>query len=306
MTDTGVILAAGRGSRMGVLSEQYPKALLPIANRPLVEHQLDALAAVGIRNVYVVVRGGADRFERALASRPGLQLTYVEQPAALGSAHALGQLAPLVDRPFVLMLGDYFVGRLDLARPLERAASLGSSLILAKREADRRALAEACALDVDGEGHVRFVIEKPKAPRTTIKGCGVYVLAPDFFDAVRRTPRTMLRDEYELTVALDIYVRDGGRLYAEEFSSWDVNVTRPVDLLQANLLWLADRSRTELVGENVRLAAGSRLDKAVLGDGAAILEPSLLKEVVVFAGVELERPEVERALVTPGGVVQCA
>jgi NDP-sugar pyrophosphorylase family protein len=291
---------------MGVLSEQYPKALLPIANRPLVEHQLDALAAVGIRNVYLVVRGGADRFERALATRPGLRLTYVEQPAALGSAHALGQLAPLVDRRFVLMLGDYFVGRLDLARPLERAASLGSSLILAKREADRRALAEACALDLDGEGYVRFVVEKPKAPRTEIKGCGVYVLAPDFFDAVRRTPRTMLRDEYELTVALDIYVRDGGRLYAEEFSSWDVNVTRPVDLLQANVLWLADRSRTELVGENVRLAAGSRLDRAVIGDGAAILEPSFLKEVVVFAGVELERVEVERALVTPGGVVQCA
>ncbi len=308
MSYVGAILAAGRGTRMGALGKQYPKALLPIANRPLIEHQLQSLAGAGVKEIYVIVGDRAGQVERAVGdgSRFGVRVAYIEQGRSLGSADAVGQLAPFVDSPFVLMLGDYYVAHLDLPRLLQQAASLDCSVMLAKHERDGRALADACALEVGDDGYVTRVVEKPKVPHTDLKGCGVFVLAPDFFDAVRRTPRTMLRDEYELIVSIDLYVRDGHRVQVEEFASWDANLTRPTDVLQCNLRWLDDEARSELVGENVRLASGTRLERAVVGDDVLIQRPSVLKDVVVFEGVEISGGEIECALVTPGGLLTCA
>jgi glucose-1-phosphate thymidylyltransferase len=304
----GAILAAGRGSRMGSLAESCPKALLPIGNRPLVVHQLLAMQAVGIRDVFVVVGHGGERIRSLIGDggRYGLRLSYVRQASPLGSAHAVGQLAPLIDTAFILMLGDYFVPRLDLARLIRRAELDEGSVIVAKREPIHRALQEACWLDVDTGGRVLRVVEKPKMPRSDLKGCGVLLLRVEIFDAIRRTPRTMLRDEYELMGALDLHVRDGELVLAEEIDCWDANLTRPADVLSSNLLWLDDQSRDELVGKNVRLPGGSRLERTVIGDDVTIAAPTVLREVVVFNGVQIDGGgTIERAVVTSDGAIRC-
>jgi glucose-1-phosphate thymidylyltransferase len=305
----GVILAAGRGTRMGSLGQECPKALLPVGNRPLIEHHLEALRDADIRDVFLVVGHRGDRIEDAVGDggRHGVRVGYVEQGTPLGSAHAVGRLADRIDSRFVLLLGDYYLSGLDLPRLLQRSEALAASVLVAKREANREALLEACVLDVDADGRVVSVVEKPKVPRGELKGCGVSVLGPEIFDAVRRTPRTMLRDEYELMVSLDIHVRDGNPLHAEVVDSWDVNITRPSDLLGCNLSWLAESGRTELIGEDVQLAEGSRLERAVIGDGVSISEPSVLTEAVVFGGVELEGGGAfEKVIITPGGLTICA
>jgi glucose-1-phosphate thymidylyltransferase len=304
----GVILAAGRGSRMGPLAERYPKALLPVANRPLIRHQLAALRAAGIADVYIVVGSDGEKIERALGSGSGdgFHLRYMEQGAPLGSAHALGQLAPYIDEDFVLLLGDYFVSQLDLRQVLDAAAARGGSLILAKHETDRHALLDACALEIESSRRVTRVVEKPKVPRSNLKGCGVLVLEPPFFDAIRHTPRTMLRDEFELMVALDLHVRNGYPVYAHEFTTWDVNLTRPHDVLACNLRWLADRNEAALVGDAVSLPEGTQLDRAVVGHGVRLAQPATLREVVAFNGIEFGGVAVERALLTDHGVIECA
>jgi glucose-1-phosphate thymidylyltransferase len=304
----GAILAAGRGSRMGSLAESCPKPLLPIGNRPLVEHQLLAMQAVGIRDVFVVVGHGGERIESLIGDgrRYGLRLSYVRQASPLGSAHALGQLAPLIDTPFILMLGDYFVSHLELDRLIRSAELEEGSVIVAKREPIRRALQEACWLDVDSEGRVLRIVEKPKMPRSDLKGCGVLALRTEIFDAVRRTPRTMLRDEYELMAAIDLHVHDGERVLAEEIDCWDANLTTPTDVLNCNLLWLVDQNRDEIVGKNVRLAGGTQLERTVIGDDVTIAGPSVLREVVVFNGVQIDGGgTIERAVVTSEGAIPC-
>jgi NDP-sugar pyrophosphorylase family protein len=304
----GAILAAGRGSRMGSLAERCPKALLPIGNSPLVEHQLLAMQAVGIRDVFVVVGHGGERIESLIGDgrRFGLRLSYVRQASPLGSAHAVGQLAPLIDTAFILMLGDYFVPNLDLARLIRRAELEGGSVILAKREPIHRTLQEACWLDVNSEGRVLRIVEKPKMPRSDLKGCGVLLLRAEIFDALRRTPRTMLRDEYELMGALDLYVRDGEPLLTEEIDCWDANLTRPADVLNCNLLWLADQNRDEFIGKNVRLPEGSRLERTVIGDDVTVAAPTVFREVVVFKGVQIDGGgTIERAVVTSDRAIPC-
>jgi len=300
----GVILAGGRGTRMGALGEAYPKALLPVANEPLIGHHLALLRVLGVREAYVVLGHHGDALAHALGdgARYGLRLHYVHQKAPLGSANAVGAVRPHVHGPFLLLLGDYYFSATNPSRLVQRLRE-GAGAIAAKREPNRRLLAEACALEVGEDGRVLTIVEKPAVPRSSVKGCGFYALQPEAFDAIARTPRTALRDEYELTVSLELYVRSGNRLFAEEIIAWDANFTSPADVLECNTMWLAQEGRRELVAEGAQVDEGVYLEGAVVGDRARVLSGSRLKDVVVFAETRLEeRVVLERALVTPQGV----
>jgi dTDP-glucose pyrophosphorylase len=138
-------------------------------------------------------------------------------------------------------------------------------------------------------------------PVISLNGCGFYALNPDFFDAVARTPRTALRDEYELTVALELYRDSGKPLYAEELPlRWDTNLTRPEDLLDCNLQWLGCLHRSELVGPDADVQQGARLERVVVGNHARVTKNCDLQDVVVFSGACVDSAEpIRNALVTP-------
>jgi NDP-sugar pyrophosphorylase family protein len=308
MTDyVGAILAAGRGNRMGVLGDQYPKPLLPIANEPLIVHHIQILRDLGIRKVYVVVGYKGAQIADALGdgTQYGVQLIFLDQGPSLGSAHALGRLAPIIDDPFVLLLGDYYFSAPKLAEMFAWAKSSGSSAMAAKREPDRQALCEACILELDAEERVLRITEKPKLPISDLKGCGIYIFRPEIFDAIRQTPRTALRDEYELTISIDIYIKLGYKIYAKEIIDWDMNLTRPEDVLQCNLNWLKHQDRIELVDPEVQLPVGSRLERAIIGANVTVERPSVLKDVIVFSGTQIRGGWIEHALVTPTGLISC-
>jgi dTDP-glucose pyrophosphorylase len=304
---TGVVLAAGRGRRLGALGDSYVKALLPVANEPVIGHHLRLLARLGVRRVFVVVGHHADDVAASLGDgqRYGLKVHYLTQARPLGSAHALSAIRPYVTGPFLLILGDYyFVPR----RPhvMVQRLARGESAVATKRESCTRLIREACAVDVGPDGLIADIVEKPMRPRTDVKGTGFYAFVPEFLDAVARTPRTALRDEYELTVAVEIFVRMGFPVYAEETVQSDTNITRPGDLLHCNLDWLDRHAVRQLVGATAVVDASTELDRAVVGDGAVVAGRNRLEQVVVFPGVDLRNVGAhERTLFTPQGRVVC-
>jgi NDP-sugar pyrophosphorylase family protein len=307
-TYIGAVLAGGLGSRLRPLGASLPKALVPIANRPLIAHHVETLRAVGIQTVLVVVGHAGYRIVDTMGdgSAHDVRIHYVEQGEPLGSGHALNRLAPFVTGPLVLVLGDYYFAAPRLGRMIVAADEGACSVVAAKREPDRRALVEACMLETDDDGRVLRVVEKPRAPRTDLKGCGVYVLQPEFFDAVARTPRTALRDEYELTTALDLHIAAGHSLVAEDVIEEDVNVTRPLDVLRCNLIWLRRAGRRELLGAGAKVPSGTILDEAVVGDNAEVEQPTILRRVVVFEGAHVDGGQpFEDVLVTHHGVIRC-
>src|SRR5712671_1175124 len=117
----GVILAAGKGTRMRPFSERYPKPILPVLGKPLMAYQLDMLAGLGVRRVVVVIGHLGHEVVRELGdgSRWGVEIRYVEQDETLGIAHAVSRLEPHVDRPFFLFLGDIYFGTENLGAMLE-------------------------------------------------------------------------------------------------------------------------------------------------------------------------------------------
>lgn len=303
----GAILAAGRGSRMGEWARRVPKAIMPVGDAPLVVHQIRAMKAVGIQRVFVVVGEWKEKIRAAVEDHElGVEVVYVEQGEPLGSANAVGRLAPHIDGCFVLLLGDYWVERSQevLERMIRAAEEGDGSSTLTKLESDAKLLREACCIEVGEDGRIEEIVEKPFRPTTQLKGCGYYVLRPEFFDAVRRTPRTALRDEYELTVALDIFVQRRNRVYAVESDSPDTNFTRPLDVLHCNLRWLERQRLSSYVSPKVELPASLRLEQCIIGAGAEVGELQELREVVVFPGAccrGIQR--LQRAIVVQGDVV---
>jgi len=155
----------------------------------------------------------------------------------------------------------------------------------------------------DADGFVKRVIEKPQHPTSRLKGCGLYLFDPVFFDAARRTPRTAMRDEYELTDAIQIFVDDGYRVRAARVIRDDLNLSYPADLLDINLKLLGDKS---LIGQDVRLPAGCRVEHSVILDGVTVMHPIAIRDALVFPGVTVTATaDINRAIVTAEGVIEC-
>lgn len=302
----GVILAAGKGTRLQPFSERYPKPILPILGKPLLQYQIECLRDLGVRQVIIVIGHLGYEIVRTLGDgrQLGVEIQYVDQGRTLGIAHAVSKLEPFVDRPFMLFLGDIFFVHDDLARMV---AMLGEDdvrgVLAVKDESSIEAVRRNFVVREDEHGFVKRVIEKPQHPPSMLKGCGLYLFDPVFFDAARRTPRTAMRDEYELTDAIQIFVDDGHRVRAAHVVRDDLNLSYAADLLEINLKLLGEKN---LIGADVRLAPGCRVERSVILDGATVEHPIAIRDSLVFPGVTVKATtDLRRAIVTTDHVIEC-
>ena len=208
---TGTILAAGRGSRMYELGMEFPKSLLPICNESLLSTHVRRMVALGIRRIVVVIGHlGSMVVSELSANMPeGAEITFVEQDSPLGIAHAVGRLEHLIDGPLLLFLADIYFHAPGLPAMIESLPPDGNGAVLAVRNEPRiDAIRKNFTVQLAADGRVRRVIEKPRVVNTSLKGCGMYLFGPCVFDAVRKTPRTAARDEYEITDTIQIMIDD--------------------------------------------------------------------------------------------------
>ncbi len=301
----GVILAAGKGTRLMPFSARHPKPLLPVLDRPLIEHQIAALRELGVRRVIVVIGHLGAELVRHLGdgARLGVSIEYVEQETTLGIAHALMRVEPLADRPMMVLLGDIFFVHDGLDRMLAMLEEGADAVLAVKEESDAEAVRRNFVAMEDASGRVTRVIEKPRHPRGRLKGCGLYLFRPDVFDALRRTPRTAMRDEYELTDGIQIFIDDGYLVRAARVIREDVNLSYPADLLALNVRLLGDEAR---VAESARVASGATITRSVVMEGATIEHPIALRECLVFPGATVtSREDVQRQIITREHVIDC-
>jgi dTDP-glucose pyrophosphorylase len=294
---------------MGELGDDYPKALLPVANEALIVYHLKLLRTMGVRNVYVVVGHRVEDVVKAVGndSKYGLSITYVEQGKPLGIAHALAQVRPYIHTPFFVCLGDYYFSSPNPAGILARSHEASGSAIIALAEPSQARLSQGCALEIDNAGRVTGVVEKPHCPKPgALLSGGFYVFQPTFFDAISRTPRTALRDEYELTTAVDIYVKSGFEVFAEEIVTWDTNFTSPDDVIECNLRWLHDHGMNSLCHADADVNIDAKLDRVVIGAHAHIPRATRMNEVVVFPNARFDGDgTLFRSLITPTSLIEC-
>jgi dTDP-glucose pyrophosphorylase len=288
----GVILAAGKGARMYPFSERSPKPILPILNQPLLSHQIQVMRDCGITEIHIVVGHLGYQVARAFGdgSNLGVRIHFVEQETTLGLAHAVGALEQRVQLPFVLMLGDIYFHLKAPLRPVMDQVLSGevNANLVSMYEPDPEMMRRNFVIQADGTGRVHRVIEKPRYVDSQLKGCGLYVFDQHIFDAIRRTPRTAMRDEYEITDSIQILMNDGWIVHHHPIVERDLNLTKPEDVLAINLLELDRRGLSKLVADRVTLPPGAQVERSVIGEGVLVRHPIRICNSVILPNVVVD------------------
>ena len=176
----GVILAAGKGSRLYPVTKVIPKPLLPMANRMTLSYAFDQLKDCGITEICVVVGENEAQMKDALGdgSAFGISLDYVRQTEPKGLAHAVGFTQKFVgEDDFVLYLGDAVYGA-SLKPHVDKFRSSDCvNVNLVKPVEDPRRFGVA---NVEGDRIVKLV-EKPQNPESNLAMAGMYVFSPAIF-----------------------------------------------------------------------------------------------------------------------------
>jgi UDP-N-acetylglucosamine diphosphorylase/glucosamine-1-phosphate N-acetyltransferase len=268
-----VILAAGEGNRMRPLTANRPKVMLPIANRPIVEHLLIEVREAGISE-FIFIVGYCDEQVRSYfggGEKWGVSIAYSEQRKQLGTADAIRQVSDMVAGNFIVINGDVIVDREDI-RKLTAGRRNTMGVIEVK---DPRGL----GMVELSEGRVVNIYEKTENPPTVIANAGLYLFTPKVFDAIARTEKSP-RGEYEITDSLKLLMQSGDGLYCHELRSW-LDLSYPWDLLAANESMLAGLAPQNLgeVESNVVLKGTVAIGRGtVVRSGAYIVGPVVIGE----------------------------
>ena len=261
-----IIMAAGKSTRTYPLTLTRPKPLLPVANRPVLAHQLDALKDL-VDGVVLVVKYKREQIEERFGDNyDGLPLEYVEQAEQLGTGHAVLQCAGAIDEPFIAMNGDDLYDPRDLARlaAMDQAA-------LVKRVPDPRlyGIYEV----TDGNRAVRLV-EKPVDVFSDLANVGAYKFNPNVFDILAKTEQSP-RGEIEITSAIQVLAETSDFRVVEMEGYW-LPIGYAWHLLDANEYMLTHHLGDEVLGEvspaahlngRVSVGKGTVIRSGVVVDG---------------------------------------
>ena len=253
-----VVLAAGEGKRMRPLTARRPKVMLPIANRPMMEHLVLAARDAGITDFIFVVGYGEREVRKHFGdgSLWGINISYAPQRHQQGTADALRSAADLVSGNFLAMNGDMIVKSADFARLLQHPPHCMSTSTTDHPEDYGVVVVE--------NGLVTSLEEKSQHPKSNQINAGAYHFSTDIFDLVDQVQASS-RGELELTDALGVLISEK-KLNAFQLSSW-LDVGHPWDMLDANAILMAS-----LCSENHgTVEAGVTLTGAVvIGEGTVI------------------------------------
>lgn len=176
-----IVLAAGRGERLGSLTEAAPKPMLPIAGRPLIGYVLDLLAKSQVQEVFINLHHHPDALRTYCGDGAawGIRITYAVEPELLGTAGALRNFRRHLDgEPFFVVYGDNYYADCDLAFLWEFHHQHKALATLALFEKDD--VTGSGAVGIEADGRITHFVEKPppSAALGRFVNGGLYVVSP--------------------------------------------------------------------------------------------------------------------------------
>ncbi len=289
---------------------------MPVANKPVLFYGIEAMAAAGIEEVGIIIAPETGDEIRAAAgdgSAFGVKITYVEQDAPLGLAHAVLTAEQFIGgSPFVMYLGDNLL-RDGIDELVDTFASeKPDALILLTPVPDPESYGVA---ELDGERVVRLT-EKPENPPSDLALVGVYMFNASIFEAARALEPSA-RGELEITDAIQALVDAGKRVDPHIVHGWWKDTGQVQDMLEANRRILDDiegRVEGELIDSRVEgrvaIEAGAVLERstvrgpAIIGAGSKLVDAYIGPYTAIGDGVTIDRAELEHSIVLSGSTVR--
>lgn len=307
----GLILCAGRGSRLQPFSYLTSKVLLPVANKPLIFYNIEKCIALGITDIGLVIRPSQrDMFLDAVGTgeRWGIRLTYIYQHHPKGIADAVRQAeAFIANDAFLLLLGDNLIANSleAMTQSVIREGHDGALLLGEVTKPQDYGIVEI------KDGVIIGLEEKPAQPKSNLAIMGAYAFTPKIFSAVRSISPSQ-RGEYEMTDAISYLIDQRHSI------SYDVTYDSHTDVgtterwLEANR-WMLDKlagqksgayaSGTNTFIPPVLIDPSSRLEHCTVGPYVVVgphvvLKDCELKDSILLEEVFLSRCKLKGSIVS--------
>ncbi len=268
-----VIIAAGQGTRMGPLTRNRPKVMLPVANRPVLEHIICSARDAGIHEFVLVVGYHSETIRDYFGDGSvfGVNVQYVLQKEQRGTADAVRTAGKYVDERFMVLNGDILISPFHIKRMMEQE----SDIVLTAIEVENPS--QFGVFEVR-EDKVLRITEKPKKPTSHLANAGLYIFPLSIFDAIGDTPLSP-RNEYEITHSLQMLIDKGAEAGFVTINGKWLDIGRPWDLLKANENFLSS-CQAEIKGEIepfATLKGGVSVGEGtIIRNGSYIVGPALI------------------------------
>ena len=285
-----VILAAGKSTRTYPLTLTRPKPLLKVANKTLLEHNLDNLVGI-VDEVIIVVGYKKNLIKKHIGNKyKNLKIRYVEQKKQLGTGNALLMVEKYIKNDFISLHGDDIYSRADFKNIIKNQYS-----VLSKKIRNPKSF----GVIVQRNNVFLKIIEKPKESISNLANTGLYKLDKKIFSIIKKLKKSK-RGEYELTDAINELGKFQKILCAQS-KQW-FPIGNPFDLLNADK---ALRENKNIIGKNAKIysnikdsSIGNRciirgmVKNSIIMDGTiinknSVVENSVIGENVYFSGKAL-------------------
>ncbi len=261
------ILAAGEGTRMWPLTDTRPKPLIPLANKPIIEHILDALVEAGIEKISILIGyEGRQIAERYGHSYKGAKIDYVYQNERRGTGDAVLYASKYTDEKFLILNGDLYFEKSAISDILEHDNAV---LGVYKDNAESYGL-------LIGDENLEEIREKVPGASGLVNA-GVYVFHREIFEYIKRVELSP-RGEIEFTDAINMFVKEHDVKIVKYNGLWH-DIGYPWHLLDATKAYL-EKMKCGIRGEaeeNVVLKG-----KVCIGEGTKIMSGTYIEGPVLI------------------------
>ena len=300
-----VIMVGGKGTRLRPLTNNCPKPILPILDKPCTEYFIDALAEAGMEEVIMACGYRSEQVRDALGdgSKQGIKVTYSYEDHPLGTGGALKLIQDKLDDVFIAINGDNFMD-IDFNAMAEEHFRSNADVTISLSTTDNPC--EVGIVRLDDDGRILEFKEKPKPEEvfSNILNTGVYVVNKDVLDYVPED--TMYDFSKEL---FPLLMEKGRRIQGYKDPGHWMDIGRPRDFLGANLLtagrlykdhdWTSqtEGSRitgTSYLGKGTRVN-GSDINSSVLSENCTVCY-STLDRTLVLSGSNIQRSRMENTI----------
>ena len=307
-----VIMVAGKSTRTYPLTLTKPKPLLKIANKTILEHNLDNLNGI-VDEVILIVGYKKNLIKKYIGNKyKKIEIKYAEQKQQLGTAHALSIAEPYIKNGFILMAGDDIYSKNDIKNCIKHQYSILTST--SKNP-------ENFGVIFEKNGILNDFVEKPKKFISNLINASFYYLDKKIFIYLKKIKKSE-RNEYELPDAIKLLSKEE-KIHCVKSKQW-LPIGYPWDLLKADKILRGNKNiigrNSEIKGKIINSSIGNNciikgtvknsiiMDNTII-DNNSIVEDSIIGENVHFNGkIKVDRlgaiiadnVKAENVIINPG------
>jgi mannose-1-phosphate guanylyltransferase len=277
-----VILVGGEGTRLRPLTYSTPKTMVPILNRPFLEHMLKYMRSHHIDDVVLALCYLPDHIRDYFGdgSDYGIKLTYVVESSPLGTAGAVKNVAQHLDETFFIFNGDVFTD-MNLTAMLETHRKKSAKATIALTSVDDPTMYGV--VETDSNGRVKRFVEKPKreAVTTNTINAGTYILEPDILDYIPANQSYMFERGL-----FPLLLERGDPFYSFDSHGYWIDIGTPEKYMQVNIDLLAGAIAADFPGsvrgKNVWVEEGCNIHPNSKIDGPAVIGRNCVIEAQAY------------------------